>query len=111
MHLNKLKTGSFRYSGWGASGARASARAGGRVYRRDVSVVLDLVRVLRLLRDTVGTQTTDVSRGDYSCSGEFLPELFSFLMTAPELKRIRLAFLGGALVALCFMLVTEEDDD
>eukprot|EP01043_Picozoa_sp_COSAG02_P056745 COSAG02_NODE_6776_length_3366_cov_20.909703_2_plen_33_part_00 len=32
-------------------------------------------------------------------------------MTAPELKRIRLAFLGGALVALCFMLVTEEDDD
>ena len=61
--------------------------------------------------DTVGTQTTDVSRGDYSCSGEFLPELFSFLMTAPELKRIRLAFLGGALVALCFMLVTEEDED
>ena len=32
-------------------------------------------------------------------------------MTTLELKRLRLAFLGGALIALCFMLVTEKDDD
>ena len=33
------------------------------------------------------------------------------LMTAADLKRLRLAFLGGALIALCIMLVTDEDDD
>ena len=31
-------------------------------------------------------------------------------MTGMELKRMRLAFLGGAMIALCYMLATEDDD-
>ena len=31
-------------------------------------------------------------------------------MSGSELKRIRLCFLSGALVVLCYLIVTEDDD-
>jgi hypothetical protein len=54
----------------------------------------------RLLYTTIGRAARLITRaGDRAAA-----------MTGMELKRMRLAFLGGAMIALCYMLATEDDD-